>query len=106
MININPSKNFTKEWDRLRRGAKTSYKEMIEDEYDVFVDCKINKKPLPDRFEDHGLNNNRRFKDCRDAHLAGDTVVIYQESEDEVKLLHVGNHNNLLENIKIAGVFS
>ena len=98
-MNIIKSKRFKKELSIFLKSSPRSLKKTIIDRLDLFSKCKEQNIPLPPDYKDHGLNDNRRFKDCRDAHLKDDIVVIYQEDGDVVKLLRIGNHNNLLENL-------
>ena len=94
---IKEHKNFTKNLRELMRSEKKGYKEITKDRLKTFHKCKTNNIPLPVEFEDHGLNDNRRFRNCREFHICGDLIAIYKEEKDNVKLLDIGNHNNLLE---------
>ena len=98
----NISKSFEKEWDKVRLGAKTSFREKLDSGYKNFLKYKKEGVSLPPEYKDHGLNNDRRYVDYRDAHLSGDIVIIYQEDGDEIKLLHVGSHSNLFEEKELS----
>lgn len=98
-MNITTSKQFSKDLERVRRGSKLSTFRRIEDRLKVFVDYKKANKPLPPDFEDHQLNDNKQYKNCRECHLRGDTLLIYKIDGDRIILtmLRIGSHSDLFE---------
>lgn len=48
---------------------------------------------LPDSFRDHALSGN--FRDCRECHLAGDWLLIYQRDAENLVLIRTGSHSEL-----------
>ena len=92
------STRFEKELNILLKSSPSNKKEIIIDRLDLFSKCKEQYIPLPADYKDHALNSSRRFKNCRDAHLKGDIIIIYQEDNEKIILLKIGNHNNLFEN--------
>ena len=98
-MKIEKTSKFDDDLSTISENAPPALREIIKQRFKDFIKCKKQGIPLPADYKDHKLNNNRRFKNCRDAHLKGDIVVIYQEGGGVVKLLRVGNHNNLLENL-------
>ena len=48
---------------------------------------------LPDAMRDHSLIGN--WRGCRECHLAGDWLLIYQLTEDELILVRTGSHSEL-----------
>lgn len=98
-MRVDKTLKFEKELDKISENNTLSFRTAVKERLKEFIKCKIQGIPLPPDYKDHKLNKNKQFKDCRDAHLKGDTVVIYQEDDEKVVLLRIGNHNNLLENL-------
>ena len=48
---------------------------------------------LPESFRDHALIGNCR--DCRECHLAGDWLLIYQRDAENLVLIRTGSHSEL-----------
>ncbi len=48
---------------------------------------------LPAHFRDHPLIGN--WKSFRECHLAGDLLLIYQATEEELILVRLGSHSDL-----------
>jgi mRNA interferase YafQ len=48
---------------------------------------------LPDSFRDHALVGN--FRGCRECHLAGDWLLIYQQDAENLVLIRTGSHSEL-----------
>ena len=49
---------------------------------------------LPGSFRDHALTGN--YRDCRECHLAGDWLLIYQRDAENLVLIRTGSHSELL----------
>lgn len=56
-----------------------------------------NKEKLEERYKDHQLINNQRFKDCRECHIEPDWLLVYRINDEKLILLLVetGSHNDL-----------
>lgn len=52
-------------------------------------------RPLAPEYRDHKLLG--RWHDCRECHLAGDWLLIYQISEAFLTLERTGSHSELFE---------
>ena len=48
---------------------------------------------LPESFRDHALTGN--YQDCRECHLAGDWLLIYQRDAENLVLIRTGSHSEL-----------
>lgn len=48
---------------------------------------------LPESFRDHVLIGN--YRDCRECHLAGDWLLIYQRDAENLVLIRTGSHSEL-----------
>ena len=51
--------------------------------------------PLPFQYQDHALAGE--YKDCRECHLKGDLLLMYEvtEKRKEITLLDIGSHSDL-----------
>jgi mRNA interferase YafQ len=52
-------------------------------------------QPLPPHFRDHQLTGN--LKDCRECHLGGDWLLLYQLNEETLVLIRTGSHSELFK---------
>ena len=59
----------------------------------VLVELLANGNPLRSVYRDHPLKGP--LAGCRDCHLRGDLVVIYQVAPSLVRFIRVGSHNEL-----------
>jgi mRNA interferase YafQ len=48
---------------------------------------------LPTSFRDHALTGN--YRNCRECHLAGDWLLIYQRDAETLILIRTGSHSEL-----------
>ena len=53
----------------------------------------LNEHPLPARYRDHPLKGD--WKGRRDCHVEPDWVLIYRNSEDEIRLERTGSYSDL-----------
>ena len=62
------------------------------------VDMFSKKQQLDQKYKDHALYNDKRFKDCRDCHIEPDWILIYKYLENELVLLlaNTGSHSEIL----------
>ena len=78
---------FKKDFKRLRSSGRNPA--ILAD-----VIIKLHKnEELPQSLRDHSLIGN--WKGCRECHLAGDWLLIYQLTEKELILVRTGSHNEL-----------
>lgn len=56
-----------------------------------------NNEKLEERYKDHQLINNQRFKDCRECHIEPDWLLVYRINNKNLILLLVetGSHSDL-----------
>lgn len=49
------------------------------------------------QYKDHKLNDNKRYKDCRECHIEPDWLLVYRINNNELILLLVetGSHSEL-----------
>ncbi len=50
---------------------------------------------LPASFRDHALTGN--YQNCRECHLAGDWLLIYQRDAENLILIRTGSHSELFD---------
>ena len=43
-------------------------------------------KPLPEKYRDHKLTDNKYFKDCRECHIEPDWLLVYKYYEDKLEV--------------------
>ncbi len=51
--------------------------------------------PLDSRLKDHFLKGG--YRGCRECHLKPDLLLIYIQSEKEVRLVRLGSHSELFD---------
>lgn len=58
----------------------------------------MNKETIPEVYKDHRLNNDEKFKNCRELHIEFDWILVYKIHNDELilSLLRTGSHSNVL----------
>ena len=56
-----------------------------------------NGEELDEKYRDHSLVDNKRFKDCRECHIEPDWLLVYRINNNELILLLVetGSHSDL-----------
>ena len=52
---------------------------------------------LNEKYRDHALANNLRFKDCRECHIEPDWLLVYKKNKSELTLflIETGTHSDL-----------
>ena len=94
MINykVKYSKEFKKSLKRIIKQGKNIDKLLI------VVDILAKKQPINQKYRDHALYDDKRFKGCRDIHIEPDWILIYKYVEDELILLliNTGSHSQVL----------
>ena len=59
----------------------------------VLLASLIRQEPLSERYLDHPLRGN--WKDCREAHIEPDWLLIYRVIGDQLHLVRTGSHADL-----------
>jgi len=61
------------------------------------VDNLANGEKLDEKYRDHILVNNARFKNCRECHIEPDWLLVYRFHDNELILILVetGSHSDL-----------
>lgn len=61
------------------------------------VDILSNGGQLEEKYRDHQLINNTRFKNCRECHIEPDWLLVYRYENEELVLVLVetGTHSDL-----------
>ena len=87
MLSVVRKSQFKKDFKKLRSSnrdlevLKTTILKLAEGE------------ELPENFRDHALIGN--YRDCRECHLAGDWLLIYQRDAENLILIRTGSHSEL-----------
>ena len=87
MLSVVRKSQFKKDFKKLRSSnrdidlLKTTILKLAESE------------ELPESFRDHALIGN--YRDCRECHLAGDWLLIYQRDAENLVLIRTGSHSEL-----------
>ena len=83
---------------------KKDYKKIIKQNKDknklIYILKKLaNGEMLEAKYKDHGLINNKLYKDCRECHIEPDWLLVYRYHRDELVLLLVatGSHSELFD---------
>jgi len=89
MLRILRTGQFKKD---LKRGSK---QQRNLDELKRVLEKLQRKEQLDPKHRDHPLSQNwRGFRDC---HIEPDWVLIYQITEDELRLIRIGSHSELFK---------
>lgn len=51
--------------------------------------------PLPAKLRDHSLKGG--YAGCRECHLKPDLLLIYVQTQDELRLIRLGSHSELFD---------
>ena len=56
-----------------------------------------NGQQLEPKYNDHKLNNSKKYKDCRECHIEPDWLLIYKIEDDKLilTLTDTGSHSDL-----------
>lgn len=88
-MKLNRHKQFLKDWSKVR---------LTDGQFEKFISYTghlIQNTPLPPEAKDHDLCGE--YKDCREFHLGGDTLIIYRVTEENAELLRLGSHSQLFK---------
>ena len=91
MLEIVFDNKFKKEYKRaLKRGHKPEKMETI-------LDILSNEKPIPAKYKDHALTDNKEFKNVRELHIEPDWLLIYRKEKQIqiLRCLRTGTHSDL-----------
>lgn len=77
---------------------KKDYKKAIKQGKDIellkeVITKLLNKEKLDKKYNDHKLGG--KLKGCRDCHIESDFVLIYQTTDEVLKLIRIGPHSEL-----------
>jgi mRNA interferase YafQ len=58
-----------------------------------------NKEELEIKYKNHELNDNKKFKNCKECHVEPDWLLVYKYYENDLILLLVetGNHSEIFK---------
>ncbi len=91
MRTLSRTKQFKKDQKRELKGR---HKDTLVADLTALVDLLMDDATLPDSYQDHALSGD--WKDCRDAHVKPDLVLIYRKvGDDELQLVRLGSHSEL-----------
>lgn len=96
---IEKSKDYKKDIKRIKLNSKKSTLNRIEEIINIFINNKLQNKVLDESFNDHDLNDNRRYKGYRECHILGDLLLVYRIESNKCKLmmLRLNTHSELFE---------
>ncbi len=82
---------FKKDLKRIKKRKKDINK-LTE-----IVNALSNDEKLAEKYRDHSLVDNTRFKDCRECHIEPDWLLVYKKNKTELILflLETGTHSDL-----------
>jgi mRNA interferase YafQ len=80
-------KQFKKDFQRIQRTGRDTTR-LFE-----AISLLQTDEPLPPHFRDHQLTGN--LSGCRECHLGGDWLLLYQRSEGLLVLIRTGTHSEL-----------
>lgn len=91
MLEARYEKQFKKDLKLSRKRGKDIKK------FVTVVEILLSEKPLPAKYKDHVLIDDKRYKNVRECHLEPDWLLIYRiEKEVELlRLVRTGTHSDL-----------
>lgn len=87
MREIVPTSQFKRDYKRRSRESG------LDDLLTTVIDKLVAGDSLPAKFRDHTLKGG--YAGCRECHLKPDLLLIYVQTEDEVRLIRLGSHSDL-----------
>ena len=91
MLEIIFDSKFKKEYKRIiKRGYKAEKLEKV-------LTILANEQPLPERYKDHQLVDNKNYKNVRECHIEPDWLLIYRKEKQLqiLRCLRTGTHSDL-----------
>jgi len=52
-------------------------------------------EPLPKKYSDHKLNNDKNYKNVRECHIERDWLLIYRREGVTIRCIRTGTHDEL-----------
>lgn len=92
MLKPRYEKQFKKDLKRaIKRGWNMDHFETVV-KYHLMLE-----KPLPAKYKDHQLIDNRNYKNVRECHIEPDWLLIYRIEKDVelLRLVRTGTHSDL-----------
>jgi len=83
------TRDFRKDWQRLMRSGRYDMKRLKE----VMLLLIAGDAPLGHERLDHPLTGD--WSDCRECHIGGDFLLIYQLDGDRLNFVRTGTHADL-----------
>ena len=85
------TKNFKKEYKRVMKQGKDISK------LNIVISKIASGEMLEEKYKDHKLYDNKKFKNCRECHIEPDWVLVYKIDDMQLILLLVetGSHSEL-----------
>lgn len=92
MLQIEFTKQFKRDFKKLR---SSPYKAVVDEKLPQVIDTLKNGSALPDTYYDHALSGD--LIGYRECHLRPDLLLMYELTEDAVRLIRFGSHAELFE---------
>lgn len=85
------TKNFKKEYKRVMKQGKDISK------LNIVISKIASGELLEEKYKDHKLYDNKKFKNCRECHIEPDWLLVYKIDDMQLILLLVetGSHSEL-----------
>ncbi|WP_293932132.1 type II toxin-antitoxin system YafQ family toxin [Iodobacter sp.] len=83
------AKSFLKDWERLSRSGRYDLTRLKE----AMLLLIANEAPLGPEWLDHPLKGD--WADCRECHIGGDFLLIYQLEGHAINFVRTGSHADL-----------
>lgn len=82
---------FKKDYKKIKKQNKNIEK------LKTIIEQLASGNKLEEKNKDHKLNDNKRFKDCRECHIEPDWLLVYRINNNQLILLLVetGTHSDL-----------
>ena len=82
---------FKKDYKKIKKQNKNIEK------LKTIIEQLASGNKLEEKYKDHKLNDNKRFKDCRECHIEPDWLLVYRINNNQLILLLIetGTHSDL-----------
>ena len=87
MLDIRYSSKFKKDYKNI---IKRGYNPQLLQDVLILLS---NEQPLPPKYKDHNLLGN--YEGHRECHITSDWLLIYKQTDDELRLNRTGSHADL-----------
>lgn len=102
MINFNITK--TKYAIHITSNFKNSYKKIVKQRKDKnklinVLKILANGEILDTKYREHNLQNDKKYKDCKECHIEPDWLLIYKYDNDNLILIlmNTGSHSEVFK---------